>query len=84
MGITGRIVKCGLKQGCTLSTLLFNLYVNDLVIKINSLDAGIDIGGEKVSILLYADDVVLVASSEGELQALLQELNIWCQSNGTV
>ena len=75
-------VKCGLKQGCTLSTLHFNLYVNDLVIKINSLDAGIDIGGEKVSILLYADDLVLVASSEGELQALLQELNVWCQNNG--
>ena len=65
-------VKCGLKQGCILSTLLFNLYVNDLVIKINSLDADIDIGGEKVSILLYADDLVLVASSEGELQALFR------------
>ena len=45
-------VTCGLKQGCTLSTLLFNLYVNDLVIKINSLDIGIEIDGEKVAILL--------------------------------
>ena len=34
-----------------------------------------------MSILLYADDLVLVVSSEGELQALLQELNVWCQSN---
>ena len=75
-------VSCGLKQGCTLSTLLFNLYVNDLVIKINSLDIGIEIGDEKVAILLYADDLVLVSSSEDDLQILLQELNTWCQNNG--
>ena len=74
-------VSCGLKQSCTLSTLLFNLYVNDLVIKINSLDIGIEIGDEKVSILLYADDLVLVSSSEDDLQILLQELNTWCQNN---
>ena len=75
-------VSCGLKQGCKLSTLLFNLYVNDLVIKINSLDIGIEIGDEKVSILLYADDLVLVSSSEDDLQILLQELNTWRQNNG--
>ena len=40
-------VNCGLKQGCSLSNILFNLYINDLIVKINSLDIGIDIGGEK-------------------------------------
>ena len=52
-------VSYGLKQGCSLSSILFNLYINDLTLKINSLDIGIEINGEKVGILAYADDVVL-------------------------
>ena len=74
-------VTCGLKQGCILSTLLFNLYVNDLVLRINNLDIGIEIDDEKIAVLLYADDLVLIAASEGDLQILLNELNVWCQNN---
>ena len=74
-------VSCGLKQGCSLSSILFNLYFNDLIIKINSLDIGIEINGEKVCILAYADDVVLLAENENELQVLMNELNIWCEQN---
>ncbi|MEW8546023.1 MAG: reverse transcriptase family protein [Candidatus Thiodiazotropha sp.] len=74
-------VRCGLKQGCTLSTILFNLYVNDLVTRINSLNVGIDIGGEKVAVLLYADDLVLLAPTEHDLQTLLDELDNWCNQN---
>ena len=74
-------VSCGLKQGCTLSTLIFNLFVNDLVIKIKSLGSGIDIDGEKIAVMLYAADLVLVTATEDDLQILLQELNTWCQNN---
>ena len=72
-------VSCGLKQGCSLSSILFNLYINDLIIKINSFDIGIEINGEKVGIHAYADDVVLLVENENELQVLMNELNIWCE-----
>ena len=71
----------GLKQGCMLSPLLFNLFINDLVEAINSLGVGVDIGQEKVSVLLYADDLVLLAETEADLQKLLDTLSNWCTRN---
>ena len=68
-------VSCGLKQGCNLSTLLFKLFINDLVERINLTNKAIDIDGETVSALLYADDLVLLAPSEQDLQILLNELS---------
>ena len=71
------MVNCGLKQGCSLSTLLFNLFINDLVVLINSTNKGFDIDGESVATLLYADDLVLLATSEQDLQILLNVLGDW-------
>jgi len=43
---------------------------------------GIDIGdGKSLSILLYADDIVLLAKSEGDLQLMLNILSDWCSNN---
>ena len=61
-------VSSGLKQGCLLSPMLFNLYLNDLAVKLKSLGCGIDIDGEAVPIILYADDVVLLAKNKQDLQ----------------
>ena len=74
-------VRTGLKQGCLLSPLLFNLFNNNLVQTINSLNVGVDIDGEKVGILLYADDLVLIAENETNLQLMLDTLGIWCRNN---
>jgi hypothetical protein len=74
-------VNTGLKQGCPLSPLLFNLYIHDLVTFIKSYNCGIDIGNEKVCILLYADDIVILANNENALQTLLNALATWCDDN---
>ena len=56
-------VDSGLKQSCTLSTIMFNIYVNSLIDDINALNIGIDIDNEKLAMLWYADDVVLLAEN---------------------
>ena len=71
-------VTCGLKQVCNLSTILSNFYIDDVVEKIKATSKGIDIGDEKVSVLLYADDLILLASSASDLQVMLVELHVWC------
>ena len=61
--------------------LLFNLFINNLVEAIKSLDVGDETDQEKVSVLMYADDVVLIAETDIDLQMLLNTLLGWCRNN---
>ena len=67
----------GVRQGDTLSPTLFNIFANDLIDDVNNLDMGVCIGSRKLSILLYADDVVLVAETENDLQEMLNQVTDW-------
>ena len=59
-------VNTGLKQWCVISPLLFNIFINDLIDAVKKLNVGIDIGNEKICILLYADDVVFLSENEND------------------
>jgi len=48
------------------------------------LDIGISIGDEKLCILLYADDIALMADNEHDLQLLLNALSTWCDTNDMI
>lgn len=69
------ISKQGVKQGCLLSPVLFSLYLNDLH---DSLPGGIQVGDTKVKVLMYADDIVLLAKSPEELQNMIDALYDYC------
>ena len=71
----------GLRQGCNLSPILFNLFINDFAVTVKALGKGIDVGNEKICVLMYADDIVLLADSEIDLQSMLDSLNSWCNAN---
>ena len=70
----------GVRQGDSLSPTLFAIFINDLAKEINNLNIGIPAGDRKVSILLFADDIVILGENEPDLQTLLSFVNAWCKN----
>ena len=69
----------GVKQGDNLSPTLFSLFINDFVLELKNLRCGVKFDeNDMLSILLYADDIVLSAESEHDLQEMLNCLYNWC------
>ena len=61
------------RQGCILSSCLFNLYAEYIMINpgLDEAQPGIKITGRNISNLRYAEDTTLMAESEEELKILL-------------
>ena len=72
-------IPTGLRQGDNLSPTLFSIFLNDLATGIKSLNAGITIDGFNLTILLYADDIVLLAPSPEKLQKQIEFIHQWCK-----
>ena len=68
----------GVRQGDGLSPTLFSLYINDLLTDIKNASCGVDIDGENVSVLAYADDIVVLSDSPHKLERMLEILDSWC------
>ena len=74
----------GDKQGDCLSPTLFAIFINDLANEIKQSDIGVKLNTEQdigvlVNALLYADDIVLIAGTEEELQSLIFIVENWCK-----
>ena len=66
----------GVRQGCILSSCLFNLYAEYIMRNagLEETQAGIKSAGRNIKNLRYADDITLMAQSEEELKSLLMKV----------
>ena len=77
------LINQGVKQGCVLSPLLFNIFLSDLPELVSSsecrhvkLATSQHLGG-----LFWADDVVLLSECEEELSKMITKLGIYSANN---
>ena len=66
----------GVRQGCILSSCLFNLFAEYIMCnaRLDEAQAGIKISWRNINNLRYADDTTLMAESKEELKSLLMKV----------
>ena len=69
----------GLKQGCPLSPILFNIYISDLEPYLRDPGSDITLHDTAISHFLYADDLVIIANSKEGLQKKLDGLGLFAK-----
>ena len=65
------VLQCGVRQGGVLSHVLFAVYVNDIINKLELSKLGCCIGNVNICCLFYADDIASVS----KLQMMLNMCN---------
>ena len=65
----------GVLQGSILSPMLFNIYINDLIITIKN---------NAYDVLAYADDIAVIAKNYDELISVMKIIENWAENNDMI
>ena len=68
----------GVRQGCPLSPILFNIFVEGLASELQKV-GGIDLEGQKLHSLLFADDISALAETAADLQDMINVVDEYCR-----
>ena len=71
----------GVRQGCVLSPLLFNIFISDLTKSIEHITDKLRIDPYDMDSILWADDILLFAKSEKKLQDMIDAIYRYCIDN---
>ena len=71
------IIKSGVIQGSKLGPILFNIYINDLLEKLDSSSLGVAMPGIFITALGFADDILLIADDPEKLQRQINICEKW-------
>ena len=71
----------GVRQGCILSPLLFNIFLADFAKELDSVETSICAEKDKINAIFWADDILMLADNENKLQDMLGLLENYAHAN---
>jgi hypothetical protein len=72
LGLTPEIsIQAGVKQGCPLSPIIFNLTIEPIIRAILQLGSGYSLYGRSIDVLACTDDLTFLSENPEGLQAVL-------------
>ena len=71
----------GVRQGCVLSPLLFNIFLSDLAKKLNAMEGKVQVHDREVNTRCWADDIIMFTKEENTLREMLETLEEYTNEN---
>ena len=73
-----------MRQGDSCSSTIFAFFINDLTESLKAVNKGIKFNDYVLCCLTYADDVLILAENENDMQSLLNYVNDRCRKWGLI